>query len=190
MTLGGNMMNPYAWAINGVQFTFPYPSLFESEGESAEPITSDSPFETGTQILEAAVGDVVDFKITNPTGMYHPFHLHGHAFWVLGAGNGTVPSETPRPSAPIRKDNQNVPANGWVWIRVVTDSPGWWIFHCHIDFHLATGMDLVLKVGTSSEIKRWNPVPPGYLECAESKNSKAPHWGHRWRRQDLERPNR
>jgi len=150
--------------------------LFKSEGESADPILPGSPFKMGAQILEAAVGDVVDFKITNPTMMYHPFHLRGYAFWVLGVGNATIPEEAPRPSVPVLKDNQNIPPmGGWAWLRVVTDSPGWWIFHCHIDFHWATGMDLVLKVGTSSEIKQWNQPPPSYLGCVEKMGSGGHH---------------
>jgi iron transport multicopper oxidase len=181
MTLGG-AMNPYGWAINNITFEFPYPSLFASEGMSAKKvIPGPGKFDTGTQILEAAVGDVVDFKIVNPTGMYHPFHLHGHAFWVLGAGNGTIPDEAPQPAMPVRKDNQNIPAgqpdigqSGWAWLRFVADSPGWWIFHCHIDFHLATGMDLVLKVGSSSEINDWNEVPPSFMECVKRMDGGAP----------------
>lgn len=162
-------MAPYGWAINNITFEFPYPSLFQSKGMSAkEVIPGSGKFETGTQILELAVGDVVDFKIVNPTGMYHPFHLHGQSFWLLGAGQSSaLPEEAPQPAMPVKKDNQNIPAYGWAWLRFVADSPGWWIFHCHIDFHMATGMDLVLKVGSSSEIDSWNEVPPSFVECVE-----------------------
>jgi len=173
LTFGGSMADPYVWTINSVEFAFPFPSLYSSGGTSGVPVEvtgNAAPQQRGTQILEVAVGDVVDFVLDNSaTMMYHPFHLHGYHFWVLGAGEGTPPESPPEPEAPVRKDTQNVPANGWAWIRIKADSPGWWVFHCHIDFHMATGMFLVVKVGSTAEINAHNPLPSGFLQCPERK---------------------
>merc|ERR1712228_149306 len=96
--------------------SLPLPSLYSSGGKSALAIGSTGraiPRKNGTQILEVPVGDVVDFVIDNTeTMMYHPFHLHGYSFWVLGAGPGAPPAQAPTPASPVLKDNQNVPAGG------------------------------------------------------------------------------
>jgi FtsP/CotA-like multicopper oxidase with cupredoxin domain len=112
--LGGSM-RPYRWGIND-QF---YPK--------ADPITLDK-------------GEPVRFVFRNPTGMDHPFHLHGHYFRVLG-----------RPGAlnlrdPVQKDTVNVPAKSDLVIQWEATNPGRWFFHCHIEWHLATGMARVIEI--------------------------------------------
>jgi len=168
---GGNMA-PYSWFLNDIKFVFPFPSLMNSGGKAAKPITLTgevSPLKKGTQIIDIAVGELVDIVLDNSkTGMYHPFHLHGNGFWVIATGEGAPPAFTPTvPERPIEKDNQNVPAKGWSWLRFKADNPGFWIFHCHIEFHLAAGMDIVLRVGTPEQIDEWSKVPGGYLKCPQ-----------------------
>jgi FtsP/CotA-like multicopper oxidase with cupredoxin domain len=112
--LGGSM-RPYRWSIND-QF---YPK--------ADPVVLDK-------------GEPVRFLFHNPTGMDHPFHLHGHYFHVLG-----------RPGAlnlkdPVQKDTVNVPAKGDLVIQWKATNPGRWFFHCHIEWHLATGMARVIEI--------------------------------------------
>lgn len=40
--------------------------------------------------------------------------------------------------------------------------PGYWLFHCHIEFHAEIGMSLVLKVGDKSEMLA---APPDFPTC-------------------------
>jgi len=76
--------------------------------------------------------------------MGHPMHLHGHKFWVLGSGDGGFPyaSVVDAPAAlintvnPPYRDTTDLPASGWVAIRYLTDNPGAWLLHCHIQWHL------------------------------------------------------
>jgi FtsP/CotA-like multicopper oxidase with cupredoxin domain len=82
----------------------------------------------------------VRFVFRNPTAMDHPFHLHGHYFRVLG-----------RPGAlnlkdPPRKDTVTVPAKSDLAIQWRATNPGRWFFHCHIEWHLATGMARVIEI--------------------------------------------
>jgi FtsP/CotA-like multicopper oxidase with cupredoxin domain len=114
LRLGGSM-RPYRWGIND-QF---YPK--------ADPIV-------------LAKGEPVRFLFRNPTGMDHPFHLHGHYFHVLG-----------RPGAlnlkdPVQKDTVNVPARSDLVIQWQAANPGRWFFHCHLEWHLATGMARVIEI--------------------------------------------
>ena len=47
---------------------------------------------------------------------------------------------------PIQKDSMPVPDGGFVIMRFRADNPGFWILHCHIDFHNHGGMAIVLQV--------------------------------------------
>lgn len=61
-----------------------------------------------------------------------------------------------------QKDTVTVPDGGYTIIRFVADNPGYWLFHCHIEFHAEIGMALVFKVGTHDEMK---PVPRNFPTC-------------------------
>jgi len=78
-------------------------------------------------------GEVVEMLINNTDGGEHPFHAHGHDFFVVAT------SEAPDAEAlysPVflRRDVVSIPANGWARIRFVADNPGAWLFHCHIEW--------------------------------------------------------
>lgn len=40
--------------------------------------------------------------------------------------------------------------------------PGYWLFHCHISFHVEVGMGLVFRVGDQSMVP---PVPQNFPRC-------------------------
>jgi FtsP/CotA-like multicopper oxidase with cupredoxin domain len=114
LALGGSM-TPYRWGING-QF---YPK--------ADPI-------------ELAKGDWVRMVFRNPTGMDHPFHLHGHSFYVLGKPGALNLKD------PALKDTVNVPARGELAIQWQAKNPGRWFFHCHIEWHAEAGMARMIEI--------------------------------------------
>ncbi len=73
---------------------------------------------------------------------------------------------TPEPSFTldaytVRKDTVVVPAGGYVVIQFVSDNPGFWLMHCHIEAHLQTGMSLIVNEAQS----RHNPAPEGMRSC-------------------------
>lgn len=76
--------------------------------------------------------------------MGHPIHLHGHKFWILGSGTGNfpyasvldVPQGVLNLHNPVYRDTADIPASGWLAIRFVTDNPGVWLMHCHMQWHL------------------------------------------------------
>jgi multicopper oxidase len=114
LRLGGTMQ-PYAWNINGQA----YPH--------AEPIT-------------AGEDEWLRFVLENPTGMDHPFHLHGHYFYVLGSPDHLNLVDPPR------KDTVNVRAGSRLVLLWQANNPGRWFFHCHIEWHVATGMARVIEI--------------------------------------------
>lgn len=45
---------------------------------------------------------------------------------------------------------------------ILTFFLGYWMFHCHIEFHVEVGMALIFKVGEHSQMP---PVPLGFPTC-------------------------
>lgn len=105
----------------------------------------------------------------------HPFHLHGHNFRVVGlrrlATNTTIEEvkkfdemgllKRNLKNAPL-KDTVTVPDGGYTVIRFKADNPGYWLFHCHIEFHVEVGMALVFKVGDHKDMA---PIPHDFPRC-------------------------
>ncbi|ODN98172.1 hypothetical protein I350_07818 [Cryptococcus amylolentus CBS 6273] len=81
----------------------------------------------------------------------HPYHMHGNSFQIIGRGTGRM-DEAGLASAnltlenPLRKDTFWMQRNTWVVLRLVTDNPGVWPMHCHIDWHMAEGKLAVVVV--------------------------------------------
>lgn len=116
-------------------------------------------------------GTVVDFMINNYDDGSHPFHLHGHKFWVLKVGNGGYFKDSYYDDDagmlnfdnPVLRDTVNIPGFGWGVIRFVVDNPGVWPFHCHIGWHIESG--LLLQVNSlQEEYSNWNNYPDDWYE--------------------------
>lgn len=94
------------------------------------------------------------FVIQNQFFAFHPMHLHGHDFSVLGEGYGLFTSDmvgTLNFDNPIRRDTamlKGAPAGGgatsggYTVIGFETDNPGAWLMHCHIAWHVDQGLAL------------------------------------------------
>jgi len=146
LVLTGSMM-PYRWMVNGQVFQLPQKPLTEQPNPPDPPVTQ----------MRLKKGDVVRLVINNRSKMSHPFHLHGHYFHVLGLGyrsSGDYNGQALNEINPIQKDNLSIPARSWAVIQWEADNPGFWFFHCHIEWHLATGMAILVIEGDP-------PVPSG-----------------------------
>ena len=75
---------------------------------------------------------VVQVLISNVDTGEHPFHLHGHNFWIVSTSAFPEAESLFAPHY-VRRDVVSVPPNGWAKIRFVADNPGVWLLHCHIE---------------------------------------------------------
>lgn len=75
--------------------------------------------------------DRVQIKMINETMMDHPMHLHG-VFMEVQNGH-------PAASAP-RKHTVIVPPFETATVHITAIEPGAWAFHCHLLYHMMTGM--------------------------------------------------
>ncbi|KAF9027801.1 hypothetical protein BGZ52_001909 [Haplosporangium bisporale] len=85
---------------------------------------------------------IVQIILDNSRGGEHPFHLHGHVFQVVAQGKGLYEEGKSQLSAvnPLRRDTVTVPGRGYTVIRFKADNPGVWALHCHIEWHVTTGL--------------------------------------------------
>jgi len=106
----------------------------------------------------------IDIVLNNLDEDDHPFHLHGHAPFVLqthseGWGYGSWnPFETDVPpggdldlSRVVKRDTFIVPRRGYVVLRFKADNVGIWMFHCHVLWHLGSGMAMGFEIGARIE---------------------------------------
>ncbi|CAG8733541.1 19448_t:CDS:2, partial [Dentiscutata erythropus] len=87
----------------------------------------------------------VELNFLNSNGGTHPFHLHGHSFYIVGRGLGTTPNTTSFNLVnPPFRDTATVSPGGWMTIRFYADNPGAWLVHCHLEWHVEMGMVIQL----------------------------------------------
>ena len=98
----------------------------------------------------------------------HPWHLHGHDFWVVGYGEGKFDMfNDPKKYNlvnPIMKNTVPVHPYGWTALRFKADNPGAWAFHCHIESHFDMGMGVVFAEG----IEKLGKLPSSIMGCGET----------------------
>ncbi|MCC7066433.1 MAG: multicopper oxidase family protein [Planctomycetes bacterium] len=89
--------------------------------------------------FQVAAGEQVQMSIVNNGMMmpeYHPMHVHGHFFRLMGTAGGTA--------NPPKKDTVLIRPNGQpgssATVQISMDNPGRWLLHCHNMEHMATGM--------------------------------------------------
>uniref|UniRef100_A0A060T8I1 ARAD1D06952p n=1 Tax=Blastobotrys adeninivorans TaxID=409370 RepID=A0A060T8I1_BLAAD len=111
---------------------------------------------------------VIDLLINNYDDGGHPFHMHGHKFWILASGKGYFDPAMYNDidtTNPARRDTVHVDSFGWTLVRFVTDNPGVWIFHCHIVWHVAAGMVMQFSV-QPEHLKTQAPPQQWYDLCS------------------------
>lgn len=83
-----------------------------------------------TDHIEIKRDEVVRFIMINRTMMHHPMHLHGHFFRVLNAQGEYSPL----------KHTVDVSPMTTTVIEFAAEEFGDWFFHCHLLYHMESGM--------------------------------------------------
>lgn len=96
---------------------------------------------SGATPIPLRQGQRMRMSLVNETMMPHPMHLHGV---FIELHNGQPPAFSPR------KHTVNVAPFTTVVADFTFEDPGPWAFHCHLLFHLATGMMTTLHVAPST----------------------------------------
>ncbi len=91
-----------------------------------------------TDKIEIKQGEVVRITLNNLTMMHHPMHLHGHFFRVVNEHGEYSPL----------KHTVNVPPMQKVVIEFDASEYGDWFFHCHVLYHMTSGMARIFSYDT------------------------------------------
>ena len=83
-------------------------------------------FVGNTPVLHARVGDSVQWNVLALGDEHHTFHVHGHR-WIDPDG---TPIDTQDRRARPRASRS----------AIKEDTPGTWLYHCHIEQHMMRGM--------------------------------------------------
>jgi len=136
-------------------------------------------------------GEIVRFILINRTMMHHPMHLHGHFFRVIN-GQGD--------HAPLKHTVDVAPMSTTV-IEFDANEVGDWFFHCHLLYHMKSGMarvvhyDNFIPAAEVTDIRRklyaesWyffgeaevlSNMTEGFLTLADTRNRLTAEWEIGW----------
>jgi FtsP/CotA-like multicopper oxidase with cupredoxin domain len=82
-------------------------------------------FVGNTPVFRSFVGETVQWNVLAMGSEHHTFHVHGHR-WLTQSG---VPEDT-RTVGPAESFR----------VRWREEDPGTWLYHCHVETHMAAGM--------------------------------------------------
>ena len=85
-------------------------------------------------------GENVRIIMYNNSMMRHPMHLHGHDFRVLNGQGDNAPMKNVLDIMPMERDTIEFAAS---------EKGGDWFFHCHILYHMMSGMGRVFSYENS-----------------------------------------
>ena len=91
-------------------------------------------------------GENVKIILENASMMRHPMHLHGHFFRVLNGQGEYAPLKNVLDIMPMETDT----------IEFAATEYGDWFFHCHILYHMMSGMGRIFSYENSPK----NPLLP------------------------------
>ena len=100
-------------------------------------------------VVKVKKGEVLQIEMINDTMMHHPIHLHGHFFRILG-NNGEL--------SPL-KHTVDVHPMGKRLIEFEANDVGDWFLHCHLLYHMDTGMARIISYEELGKIMSLRLIP-------------------------------
>jgi FtsP/CotA-like multicopper oxidase with cupredoxin domain len=80
--------------------------------------------------IRVKLGERLRFTLINDTMMEHPIHLHGYLFSLENGQDGALPL----------KHTVNIKPGEKASFVYTADVPGRWALHCHLLYHMESGM--------------------------------------------------
>ena len=116
-----------------------------------------------TDKIPVKKGEILRITIYNNSMMRHPMHLHGFDFRVINGKGEKSPLKNVLDIMPMETDT----------IELLANEEGDWFFHCHILYHMMSGMNRVFAVGDYQ-----NPNLPDKKQAYNmlQKESNMPHF--------------
>ena len=161
--------------LNDITYVSPKVPTLYSVLSSSELATKSAIYGSNTNTFVLNHLDVVEIVLNNDDPGRHPFHLHGHNFQAVwrsvengGFYDPTAPNVT-FPAKPMRRDTLVVYPNGNTVIRFRADNPGVWLYHCHIEWHVDTGL-MATMVEAPLVLQETLQVPEDHYQVCRDQN--------------------
>lgn len=121
--------------------------------------------------IEVQGGKTLEIVINALDHMRHPWHMHGHHFQVVSLGgrrggalrigeeydedtdavnarekyNEDLQYWIDSGKTPMTRDSINIEGGSFAVLRIETNAPGDWLLHCHVEWHVAKGLGVVIR---------------------------------------------
>lgn len=132
-----NSTGNFLWTMNNSLFRVDHNALIlfvAAQGNDSYP------YDPQWNVYNFGTNTSIRLLVKNFTPAPHPMHLHGHNFQILVEGTGSCDGTIVNPSNPIRGDVRLLQAPGYMVIKFNADNAGVWPFHCHIAWHVSSGL--------------------------------------------------
>ena len=161
-------------SFNNVTFVAPItPSILTIKSEPVSLLSDARVYGPSSGALVLPHMKMIEFNVYNWDAGNHPFHMHGHKFQVVHKSMD-VTSNDPEINPPfvegenknpLRRDTVMIPGGGSAKIRFFVDNPGAWFFHCHVDWHLTSGLGLIAIAAPEVMAKEMTVPSTVYEHC-------------------------
>lgn len=111
-------------------------------------------------------GENIRIIIYNNSMMRHPMHLHGHDFRVLNGQGDYAPLKNVLDIMPMETDT----------IEWAANTSGDWFFHCHILYHMMSGMGRVFSYTNVDSASAPNLPDPKLAQRKLFADDRMPHF--------------
>ena len=146
---GGNMPEPAVVTLNYAMLRSPVDTRlpdgrpvkelhFDLTGNMDRYVWSlDNKTVSEADLIPLREGENVRLVMYNNTMMRHPMHLHGHFFRVINGKGAFAPLKFSIDLMPMETDT--------IEFNAAEKSGGNWYFHCHVLYHMMSGMGRVFR---------------------------------------------
>jgi FtsP/CotA-like multicopper oxidase with cupredoxin domain len=162
------------------QYTMSGHGMYEEDRSAYDPLLYD-PYSADAMdeglVIRTENGSWVDLVIQvgslpgQPQEFPHMMHKHAGKTWQIGSGLGIWNYSSVEEAMSAKPDSFDLETpkwrdtfttsfdgSAWIVLRYQVTNPGPWLFHCHIETHLAGGMAVAILDG----IDVWPQIPPEY----------------------------
>lgn len=162
--------------MNGSTWVAPKVPVLYSVLTTGENATDARVYGPNTNSFILEYGQVVEIILNNADAGKHPFHLHGHDFQVLARGEENAGYNFTSddaltgvnvPSIPMRRDTFWVKPQSYFVIRFRSFNPGVWLWHCHLEWHVASGL-IATFIEAPLELQKNLTVPQNHFDTCRA----------------------
>ncbi|RMZ85754.1 hypothetical protein DV737_g470, partial [Chaetothyriales sp. CBS 132003] len=169
--------------FNNITYVKPVVPTLYTVLSSGDMVTNAAIYGEHTNTFLLSHLEVVQIVVNNHDPGKHPFHLHGHAFQSVYRSpenaNDYNAQNTTLIQTPMRRDVLLVRPQGHIVLRFRANNPGVWLFHCHIEWHVDSGLVATLISSPAilqSQLK--DEIPQNHYDACNALDPAMPYKGN------------